>query len=148
MTIKSEEMTAVAPHVSAKAEARRDFKNPFITLQSLEILCQGDETLMECLHDMVMYSLRYAETVCQFEQIASRGHESLVDGTRAEIDRVRTSIHDATMTTINVLSRCLKRANKDNQWISKLSIGGRPAYGKFALLIAFEVILQGKNEQH
>ena len=133
----------VAPHVPIKARAREGVQNPFISLQSLETLCKGDETLMELLRDMVTYSLRYAETVCQFEIIALRGNDALVDGTRAQIDAVRKNIHNTTIDAINILARTLVRTGKDGKWITKMR-SGRTEYGKFAILIAFEYINQPK----
>jgi hypothetical protein len=96
------------------------------------------------LRDVAIYSLRYAETVCRFQQIVLAGAASNEDGTREEIERVRTNIHDATMDTINILSRTMKRAGKDNSWIVKLTAGGRAAYGKFSILLAFELTLQNQ----
>jgi len=141
MTITSSELEVTAPTVPAKAHKMSGLKNPFISLQSLESLCQGNETLEECLRDMVMYSLRYAETVCRFEQIVSRGQESNQDGAREEIERVRSTIHDSTIDAIKILSRTMKNHGKDNQWIAKMNTIGRAGYGKFAILVAFEVVL-------
>lgn len=116
--------------------------NPFISLRDLESLCEGDENLEPCLRSMVSYSLRYTETVCQFEQVVMRGQVSNVDGERAEIERIRSTIHDSTIDSINILSRSLAKAGKDNSWISRLVSGGRAAYAKFAILIAFEIATQ------
>ncbi len=144
MTIHSE-LEATVAMVAIEARQMTGFKNPFITLESLEELCQGDETLSECLNTMVVDSLRYAETVCRFQEIVMKGQESNMDNTRSEIERVRTTIHDAAMDSVNIFSRTLKRAGKGNEWISKLVAGGRSAYGKFLLFIAFEVALQGNG---
>jgi hypothetical protein len=141
MTI-TQDLLEMAPTLPAKAHEMRGLKNSYISLHSLESLCQGNETLEECLHDMVMYSLRYAETVCQFGQIVARGQESNQDGSRAEIERVRSTIHDSTIDTINILSRTLGKYGKNNEWISNMRSVGRAAYGKFAILIAFEVVLR------
>ena len=141
MTISPEEINAVAPDVTAKAQSKSGFNNPYITLQGLETLCQG-ETLQFCLHEVVMMSLRYAETVCRFEQVVRRGQQSNEDGMREEIERLRSAVHDSTIDSINVLSRNLKIANKSNEWIAKLTAGGRAAYGKFAILIAFDTVLK------
>ncbi|MEK7646405.1 MAG: hypothetical protein AAB381_01795 [Patescibacteria group bacterium] len=141
MTITTEELQATAPAVPAKAQQMSGLKNPFISLQSLESLCQGNETLEECLRDMVTYSLRYAETVCRFEQIVARGQDSNQDGAREEIERVRSTIHDSTIDAIKILSRTMRTHGKDNGWISKMHTIGRAGYGKFAILIAFEVVL-------
>lgn len=145
MTITDSEIQRVAPDVAPEAQKMEGFTNPFISLQSLESLCQGDETLEECLRDTVMLSLRYAETVCRFKEIVLRGQQSNEDGERKEIEQVRSTVHDSTIASINILSRRLKLAGKDNTWISKLKAGKRASYGKFAILLAFETVLR-KNE--
>jgi hypothetical protein len=141
-TISHEEVRVLAPDVPPKAQGMKGLKNPFISFESLDALCQGNETLEDCLRDMVTYSLRYAETVCRFEQVVARGQESNMDGTRAEIEQIRGTVHDATIASINILIRVLKKAGKDTTWSSKMVTGGRAAYGKLAILIAFEYVLR------
>ena len=145
MTISNEEMKAVAPDVPAKAQERRGITNPFISLQSLEALCLGNETLEFCLREVVLISLRYTETVCRFEQIVLRGQASNEDDSRKEIETLRTAVHDSCIDSINVLSRNLKKAGKDNSWMKQVIAGNRPAYAKFAILTAFEVALQERR---
>lgn len=140
--ITSQDIGVLAPDVPAKAQEKRGFKNPFFSFESLDALCQGNETLEDCLREMVMYSLRYAETVCRFEQVISRGQQSNEDGTREEIERIRGSVHDATIASINILIRALKSNGKDTTWATKVVAGGRAAYGKLAILIAFEYVLR------
>lgn len=118
--------------VAPRAQKMTGVSNPFIDLSSLKSLCQENETLSDCLRDFVQYSLRYAETVCRFEMIVLSG------GSRAEIDAVRSTVHDATIDAINILLRALKGAKKESKWASKLT--DRTAYGKFALLIGFEAV--------
>lgn len=141
MTISPELISTEAPDVLAKAQEMCGICNSFISLRSLEFQCRGSVTLMECLREMVMCSLRYTETVCRFEQIIARGHEANQDGAREEIERVRSTVHDSTIDAINVLSRSLKATGQDNQWVLKLVNCGRAGYGKFAVLIAFEAVL-------
>lgn len=139
---------SIASEVSAKADEMLGFKNPFISLQDLKCLCQGDEILEFCLDDLINYSLRYAETVCRFERIVSNGQSINEDGTRGEIERTRSTIHDSTIDAINILSRTLNKHGKDNKWITSIVRNGRPAYGKFAILIAFEVVIENKGGQN
>lgn len=141
-SISLEEIKVIAPDVPAKAQEKRGLKNPFISFESLDTLCQGDETLEDCLREVVTYSFRYTETVCRFEQVIARGQESNEDGTREEIERIRGPVHDATIASINILIRVLKRCGRDTAWVDKLVVGGRAAYGKFAILIAFEYVLR------
>lgn len=145
MTITLNDIAEVAPDVTPKAREKSGYKNPFISLQSLESLCLGSETLDFCLREMVILSLRYAETVCRFEQIVRRGQESNEDDTRKEIEALRSAVHDSTISAINLLSRNMKKVERDNSWIADLSSGGRAAYGKFAILIAFEVVLRERS---
>lgn len=124
-------------------------KNPYIKLHDLESLCHGNEILEACLEDMVNYSMRYAETVCRFEQIVatSEGQNFSEDGIREEIELVRSTIHDSTIDAINVLSRNLKNSGKDNGWLKPILSQDRPAYGKFAILIAFEAIANNQTTE-
>ena len=135
--------------VAEKAHEVIEINNPYASLVQLETLCQGDEVLESCLDDVISYSLRYAETVCRFEQIVlGEGQVANEDGQREEIELVRSTIHDSTIDAINILSRNLKRSGKENSWITKLTNGGRAAYGKFAVLIAFEAVLTKEGEPH
>ncbi|MEI8249430.1 MAG: hypothetical protein WCG07_02970 [Candidatus Taylorbacteria bacterium] len=130
------------PPVIEKAHNTPEIRNSYVTLADLEALCVGNEILESCLREAVSYSLRYAETVCRFEQIVlGQGQTANEDGQREEIERIRSTIHDSTIDAINVLSRNLKKAGKENGWISKLTTGGRAAYGKLAILLAFEAVL-------
>lgn len=135
----------VPPGVAEKALKKQEVKNPFVSLHDLEALCEGDEDLQICLKDVIQYSLRYAETVCAFEQIVLRGQQSNEDESRKQIEVVRSTIHDATIDAVNILARQLKRAGQSNQWIQKLKAGNRAAYGTFAVLIAFEFVLEGNK---
>ena len=146
MTITTEDIKKVAPDVTiTQAQEMAGFKNPFISFESLQTLCQWDETLDGCLREVVFNSLRYTETVCLFKQIVARGQKSNEDDSRAEIERTRSTIHDVTISSIDILVRCLRMVGKDVTWASGLRIRGRAAYGKFALLLAFELVLQGKE---
>ncbi len=125
---------AVFAKAAEMKENKGEIKNPFVSLGELREACSGDETLSELLDEMLGYCLRYAETVCQFEQVVMAG------GDRAEIDAIRGTVHDATMDAINILSRNLQKRGKDNQWIAKI-VNDRAKYGKMAILLAFEKIL-------
>jgi len=41
-----------------------------------------------------------------------------------------------------ILARTLRKFGKSNEWFSKLVEGKRAAYGKFAILLAFEIVLR------
>ena len=137
---------AISDEVAHRASEMVGIKNPYISLSDLRCQCMGNEILQLCLNEMVMYSLRYAETVCRFEQIVSARHGFDTDGVREEIERVRSTIHDSTIDAINILSRAFRSEGKGNKWITKMSGGGRAAYGKFALLIAFEAATELRED--
>lgn len=130
--------------IVAEAGAHKEFKNPYISLARLEELCKGDEILEDCLRDMVRLAVRYTETVCRFMQIVAVGQEANEDDTRKEIEKVRSTKHDAANDSVRILARRLRIAGKDADWISKIELGSREAFGKFALLIAFEAV---RNER-
>lgn len=143
LTIK--QIADIAPDVPAEARRMEGIKNPFITLSVLTLQCGGNEILENLLKEMVIMSLRYAETVCRFEQIVLRGQQSNENDEREEIERIRSTVHDATITSINVFVRNLKKSDVECSWVSKLTAGSRAAYAKFAILIAFEAALQEGN---
>ncbi len=128
----------ISAAVAEEADKRAETINPFISLEDLESACQGDEALEYYLSEVISYSLKYTETVCRFEQIVLKGQVSNENGEREEIELVRSTIHDSTIDAINALSRALKKAGKDNKWISSISQWGRPGYGKASILWAFE----------
>ncbi len=133
--------------VSVRADKMYGYKNPYITLTDLIYLCQGNETLEFCLDELINYSLRYTETVLRFEQIIGEiGQGFDPNGAREEIERVRSTVHDSTIDAINKLSRTMKQFGKNNSWIASLTSGQRAAYGKFAILIAFEASKQPQEE--
>ncbi len=131
---------AISEDVAESARGMGKVRNPFIPLSALEALCEGNETLQICLEETVNYSMKYAETVCRFEQIVAKGQRINEDGTREEIERVRSTIHDSTIDAINILSRNLKKFGKDNKWLAPIVANGRAGYGKFAILLAFETV--------
>jgi hypothetical protein len=142
MTIETHVIQELAPDVPAEARESRDkgWNNPFITLKDLEVLCKGDEDLEYFLRETTVMCLRYTETLCRFKQIVIRGQQSNEDGFRKEIEAIRTTIHDSTITSINVLSRLMKKTDRNNDWIKNVSVD-RTKYAKFAMCIAFESVL-------
>ncbi|MCX6718919.1 MAG: hypothetical protein NTZ38_00885 [Candidatus Taylorbacteria bacterium] len=143
-TVTSEEISLNAPDVRETALSIERAVNPYITLADLETICSGDERKEQLLKDVVIYSLRYAETLCRFQQIAMRSdHDQSYNEARVEIETVRTSVHNATIDAVNALVRSLTQDGENGpEWVEKLYTVGRSAYGKFAILLAFEVVLQ------
>jgi len=124
-------------------EKREKRKNPFIPLEQLEADCLGDETLYVLFETMVSDCLRYAETVCEFKQIVLKGLSASEE--RKLIEDSRTRVHDATMASINILGRQLKKAGKSVDWLMKMRSAGsedRSKYAVFAITSAFERLFQ------
>lgn len=117
--------------------ASESLRTPEIGVEQLEVLCQGDETLQELLAEMLDYCARYTETVCKFEQVNLNGQTTKANGELESIDEYRTRIHQATIDSINILSRNLKQKGRDNDWIKPIAAQQRAGYGRFALTITF-----------
>ncbi|MEI6346181.1 MAG: hypothetical protein WCO79_03025 [bacterium] len=118
----------------------RECKNPFVSIEQLEAECYGDPLLEEILHDTLEQCDRYTETVLQFEQVILRGLDANADGTRAEIDGIRKRVHDTTIEQINILARSLRKAGRNTDWLTKVTVASRAGYAKFALTTSFERI--------
>ena len=146
MTIPTNALGA-ASTVAPEAEKRSTVQNPYIPLRDLESLCSGDEILMECLRDVVSYALRYTETVCRFKQIVLGGQHNNESGERKEIEKLRTGTHDAAIDSVNALSRTLKKLNLDISWMRRVTAEERAGYGKFLVILAFEVVLQSQPQE-
>ena len=125
--------------------ASPSLRRPYITLWELEKECSTPD-LKEVLEYVTDQCIRYALSVGAYIKVLMSGFgigsEDLNDAEDA-----RKRIHDATIDAINALSRQLKKAGKNNAWIFNLTTQGRPAYGKFATLIAFEAIEQYSQQK-
>jgi hypothetical protein len=135
-----EEISEIAPDVIPEAEKNERRINPYISFLELEEICKGDEDLEQLLDQVILYSLKYTETVCRFEQIAKNQKDDTE--ARNNIENLRKNTHDATIDAINILARNMSDKGKDNSWISKVKINGRPGYMRFAILLAFEYVLE------
>lgn len=140
MTMSIEEISAIAPDVVSEVEKNERQINPYISFLELEKICKGDEDLEGLLDQVVLYSLKYTETVCRFEQIVKIKKDDAE--VRKDIEDLRTNTHNATIDAINILARNMRKKSKDSSWISKVSMEGRPGYMKFAILLAFEYVLE------
>jgi len=130
--------------IAPKAREFSGMKNPYISLKDLESVCQGDEILNECLKDLVHTSIRYAEVVIRFEMVKLKGQKSNEDGSREEIEFLRTAVHDAVIASTNVFSRAMKLRKGENTWIQIVS-RDRASYMAFALRIAFDAALRKED---
>lgn len=134
----------IIPDIDLKVLGR-SVKNskPAITYLALKALCEGDEALGLCFDDFLDYALRYTESICRFKQIMIKYGGSNQDGVLAEIDRIRGTVHDALVSSTQILSRTMGKRGKDNAWYDHISMS-RAAIGRFALVISFE-FLTGKE---
>jgi benzoyl-CoA reductase/2-hydroxyglutaryl-CoA dehydratase subunit BcrC/BadD/HgdB len=147
MTLESSEL--LNGRLERMQQGNREIANPYVSLKDLEEACLGNEILEELLRDTIEYCMRYAETVCRFEQIVLQSTERDVANDRAELAVVRTRVHDTTIESIKLLARTLRKSGKDSSWITKLV--DRPAFTKFAVLTAFEKLAEmttQSQEQH
>lgn len=114
----------------------------------LQALCEGDETLEKLLEDMLDSCYRYTKDVFETERMVARGIEGDQQAEEyAALDKQRTLLHNATIDNVNILSRALAKAGKDNTWIEPIYSGGRPAYTRFALFTTFREYLKIKQQQ-
>lgn len=120
----------------------RDRANLPISPEDLEKLCLGNETLELLYNQMISYCVRYAEDVLRMERLYTAPlQDEIWRSEMEELDRSRHDLHEATVDSINILSRNLKKFGKSNEWLRPLIAGGRSVYGKFAIGIAFSYYL-------
>lgn len=146
MNLDNEMIQNLAPDVPAEASSHRDLVNPFISFSRLEEICKDDEILEELLRDMAMQALTYAETICQFKLAIRPGGSGNVGSERERLAVIRTRSHTAFIASTNALARNLKKEGRESEWVQMMSKCGRPAYAKFALLIAFELVSNTKEK--
>ncbi len=117
---------------------------PSVALNDLRAMCDGNEMLSELLDTVIASALRYAETVCRFQQIVAKQGQAFDDqGVKAEIEAVRGSAHTAFITDVNVLARMMRKSQKDASWCDRLN-GERARYGRLSLTLSFEYLLTQK----
>ena len=117
-----------------------EVKKPVISIAELEALCEGNEILQELLKDMVDSCLEYTITVANFKKTFSENKDNITRAAAEEnsaIDTLRRSVHNKTISDINIFSRTLGKYNKNNDWMDEAGMDGqnRGAYGRFALTL-------------
>ncbi len=120
----------------ARSEVRElessSLREPAVSLEELEMDCEGDPGLTELLEDMVRHCLLYTITVAKFKRIALQQNGELTEA-RVEIDKVRGKSHDAMIASVNALTRELAKAHADISWADFNK--ERVRYAKFALTL-------------
>ena len=126
-------------------DKKPEIEKPAVALEYLKSLCEGNQTLEKLLEEMVDYFYRYTATVCEYEEVLSGGvTEEEVNKRFQDIEEIRGIIHNATIDSVNILSRALAKAGKDNSWIQDVS-ASRATYGKFALTTALSELAKEKG---
>jgi len=91
---------------------------------------------------MLDLALRYTESVCLWQRIMDKNGASFdSDGTRQEVEAIRSSVHDAFNDQVNILSRTMRNRGKSTEWRERVGYD-RARLGCFALSISFEYIKQ------
>lgn len=115
-------------------------------VETLEGLCEDNETLKQLLNDMLDYSYRYVEDVFKMEAMTQKG---IVGKDQAQdfakVDQERTKLHNTMIDSVNIFSRALAREGKDNSWINPIYDGGRATYATFALVTTFRQYLRFRD---
>jgi hypothetical protein len=55
------------------------------------------------------------------------------------LDRNRKNLHDAMISSVNLVSRELAKRGEDIEWMREVTAGGRASYAKFALLTFYKL---------
>jgi hypothetical protein len=137
------------PHSVAEVENNTvSFENDRIAsrIDAIRQSCEGNETLERLYEEMLDYCFSYAETVFRYNELFMgditdpRTNEALKD-----LEDERRRVHDATIDSINILARTLKKEGRDGSWIASLK-DSRALYGHFALAVTCAFILKEKEE--
>ncbi|MFA5778297.1 MAG: hypothetical protein WC870_02315 [Candidatus Paceibacterota bacterium] len=119
--------------------------------EDLENLCAGNEELQSLYEGMVQKCFEYTADVFKLKKIAEenvslRDEEWRINLQKADQDR--RILHEATMDSINILGRNLKKEGKSNEWLRTIA-GERSRYTRFAIAFAFSyyLFLRRKEEQ-
>jgi len=110
---------------------------PVVDLAYLESLCEGNELLENLLQEMLNYCYRYTETSIRFRQALQELDNPEKAKERAELDEETRTVHNAAIDSINLFSRELAKAGKDNSWMEKVA-GHRAYYAKFIFTLVFD----------
>ncbi len=112
--------------------------------------CQGDKVLEDYFQKTIESCYNYTTVVCDFERVFQAEKDGQLDPEEfrekfAEVDQRRSSIHNATIDSFNILSRLMAERGKDNSWIKPLVNSGRVAYGNLAIKKTMLDILKTEN---
>ena len=121
-----------------KTYTSTEFLNSTIDIDFIEKECKGNEILEKLFNKMLNYLYRYTEIVFEYNEILKSDiSQDEINQRFKEIEETRKRIHNATIDSINILSRQLAKFNKDNSWNDKVS-SSRASYGNFAKVNTFK----------
>lgn len=120
--------------------------------------CLSNEQLKKYFEELRGNCYRYTEIVCEFNQVFQNYQSERMSTEEyqqqfSDIDQIRSRVHDATIDSFNILSRLLLKNGKENDWVKPLVIGGRVAYGNYAIkktvsdIIEFNKKSKGKKDE-
>lgn len=135
------------PHSAEEMSKNLDMLESTVSLEQIEELCQGNELLEELKNTMIDYFYRYAETVCQYDEILSNGlSEPEVIAALQNMENERSVLHTATMDSVNILARNMAQNGQDNSWVQKIG-DSRAAYARFAITTIFAKLFKEQQQR-
>ncbi|MBI2514630.1 hypothetical protein HYV91_00355 [Candidatus Wolfebacteria bacterium] len=140
-----EELYHKFPEEVTKNIENKDRLKPPVDLTYLESLVEGNELLENLLKEMLDYCLRYTETALRFQKALEELDNPAKAKERAELDLETKTVHDATNDSINIFSRELAKAGRDNSWVADIS-SHRAAYAKFVFSFVFYELAKAVNQ--
>ena len=119
-----------------------EFIKPQVDWTEVENSCRDNEVLSELYEEMLNYFYRYTETVCQYDEILSQDlSDADVNARFQTLEEERTTIHNTTMDSVNILARNMGRLGQNNSWLQKVG-ESRADYGKLALTTIFSRLIE------
>ncbi len=144
------ELSIKYPHSISEMEkiySSPEFLNSTINVDFIKKECEGNEILEKLFNDMLNYLYRYTETVFEYNEILSNDiSQDTINQKLKELEEIRKKVHNATIDSINILSRQLAKFGKDNSWIDQVG-SSRATYGNFAIVNTFRKLLKEKEEE-
>lgn len=101
------------------------------TLTTLRESCAGNSELEELLKETVEQCVKYAQSVVEFVAALNGDDQEELN----QIDQSRHYIHEATDSSVKILSRNMTVRGRDGSWIRFFP--NRAAIGSLAVQIAF-----------
>lgn len=125
---------------------------PAISPEALRALCEDDPLLTRCLESMFKYVNRYAHDVYEMllQQMELSEKREKNEDTKEDFEELkrtderRHNLHEALMSSIDLVSRELGKRGKNNEWMREFVHEGRAGYARFALLTFYRLHVKMK----